>query len=337
MPAGMFLRSSPDWHLDASGVDTFASYLEDAGIARVEVDPVPIGVFLDYAGWFQRRKHLSVRQDFVTLLTRRSDGFELRLDSGEAIVAEAVVASPGIGYFPQLPDWSTTVDERIAAHSCDYVRFDGVAGARVLVVGGRQSAYEWAALLGEAGAERIDIVHRHPEPRFERVDWGFVDPCLDETARNGGWWRGLGESEREAIARRFWEVGRLSLEWWLTPRLVGDRFRRWPETSVVGVGAGGAGAVSVELSTGDRLEVDRIVYATGYRAELGNVPYLSDVVPLLRSAEGFPLLDEAFQSDVEGLYFPGFLATQDFGPFFGFTKGCPVAAQLIVEHLLART
>ena len=336
MPAGMFLRSGPDWHLDASGVDTFASYLEEAGIARSDVDPVPIGVFLDYARWFQGQKRLSVRPDMVTGLTKRGELFELQLDGGERIEADTVVAAPGVRYFPQLPDWSSRVDGRAGVHSCEYVRFEDAVGARVLVLGGRQSAYEWAALLGEAGAERVDIVHRHAVPRFERVDWGFVEPCLDQTAARPGWWRHLPSHERQAIARRFWEVGRLSLEWWLIPRLTGDRFHRWPEASVVGVAQRGSGAVSVELSTGERLEVDRILYATGYRAELANVPYLSGLVPLLGSTEGFPVLDEAFQSDVEGLYFPGFLATRDFGPFFGFTRGCPVAADLVVEHLLAR-
>jgi thioredoxin reductase len=52
-------------------------------------------------------------------------------------------------------------------------------GARVLIVGGRQSAYEWAALIGEAGAERIDVVHRHDEPRFDRVSWAFVEPHIE--------------------------------------------------------------------------------------------------------------------------------------------------------------
>ena len=28
---------------------------------------------------------------------------------------------------------------------------------------------------------------------------------------------------------------------------------------------------------------------------------------------------------------PGFAATQDFGPFFGFVKGAPAAAELIVQ------
>ena len=47
-------------------------------------------------------------------------------------------------------------------------------------------------------------------------------------------------------------------------------------------------------------------------------------------------LDEAFQSSLPGLYIPGFASTRDFGPFFGFTKGCPAAATLIVDDLLQR-
>ena len=53
-------------------------------------------------------------------------------------------------------------------------------------------------------------------------------------------------------------------------------------------------------------------------------------------SDGFPVLDEAFGTSLAGLYLPGFVATQDFGPFFGFVKGTPAAATLIVQDLLAR-
>ena len=56
MPEGMFLRSGPDWHLDAAGVHTLEAFLQEEGIAPNDVDPVPIRVFLDYATWFQDNK-----------------------------------------------------------------------------------------------------------------------------------------------------------------------------------------------------------------------------------------------------------------------------------------
>ncbi len=337
MPAGMYLRSGPDWHLDASGVDTFEAFLEERGIAPADIDPIPIAIFLDYAAWFQRRKHVTVREALVTALSANGDGsFHVTLDNGETLAAESVVAAPGVRYFQNLPEWSTSLPPGLSSHTCELVRFEDFEGARVLIVGGRQSAYEWAALLGEHGAERIDIVHRHDVPRFARVSWKFVDPYVEQTLATAGWWRQLPASKRDAIAREFWEVGRLTLEWWLTPRLQGDRFHRRPGVSVVAVTAEDPAAVRVRLSDGTELSVDRIVCATGYKADLDRVPYLAGVLDRIRVADGFPVLDETFQTSLRGLYLPGFTATRDFGPFFGFTKGCPAAAEIVTRGLTQR-
>ena len=35
-------------------------------------------------------------------------------------------------------------------------------------------------------------------------------------------------------------------------------------------------------------------------------------------------------TSLPGLYLPGFAATNDFGPFFGFVKGAPAAAATLV-------
>ena len=334
MPAGMFLRSGVDWHLDASGVHTFEAFVEERGLPRTELDPIPIGVFLDYATWFQGQKQLTIRDQLVSALQRSDAQFVATLDDGSQIGAERVVAAPGTGYFAHVPEWAAALPAGLGSHTSDLVRFDGVGGQRVLIVGGRQSAYEWAALLGEHDVERVDIVHRHDVPRFERVSWRFVDDYVDATITIPGWWRSLSRTDREHITRRFWEVGRLTLEWWLSPRLTGDRFHLWPNTQVIGASAE-HGATVVTLSNGERLTVDRVVFATGYKAELANVPYLGPVISDIAVVDGFPALDEYFGSSVPGLYFPGFAASHDFGPFFGFTKACPAAATLIVDAAIA--
>lgn len=335
MPEGMFLRSGPDWHLDASGVHTFEAFLEERRIAAADIDPVPIAVFLGYARWFQQRTHVTVTEHMVTGLHGNGDGsFLLTLEGGQTLAAESVVAAPGVRYFKQRPGWSTSLPETLCAHTCELVRFDDFAGVRVLIVGGRQSAYEWAALAGEHGAARVDIVHRHDVPRFERVSWKFTDPYLEQTLAKPDWWRTLTGTERDAIARKFWEVGRLTLEWWLTPRLQGERFRRHPRASVISVAtAEDGGTARVRLSDGTELDVDRIVLATGYKADLCRVPYLAGVLDRIEVTDGFPVLDESFQSSLPGLYLPGFTGTRDFGPFFGFTKGCPAAAALVTRGL----
>src|SRR5207248_11392461 len=94
-----------------------------------------------------------------------------------------------------------------------------------------------------------------------------------------GYWRNLLQSERDAIARRFWEVGRLTLEHWLTPRLKWEGITRWPGVYVVNVKQGrGAEELEILLSNGARIAVERVVFACGYRAELANIPYLRGLI-----------------------------------------------------------
>jgi cation diffusion facilitator CzcD-associated flavoprotein CzcO len=337
MPQGMFLRSGPDWHLDAAGVHTLEAYLEERAIAPADVDPLPVALFLDYAEWFRKAKGIEPLQDLVVDLRMAPGGFVAELESGRRIAADTVVAAPGIRHFTDVPDWAGSVPADRAAHTCDRVAFEDLSGARVLIVGGRQSAYEWAALLTEHGAERIDLVHRHDVPRFERVSWQFVDPHVETTTRVRGWWRSLPKSDQDAITRRFWEVGRLTLEHWLTPRLTSPTIHRWPRTEVVqALPVAPGGELRLRLSNGQALPVDQVIFATGYRVDLTRVPYLAGILDRIAMTDGAPTLDEAFGSSLPGLYLPGFAATRDFGPFFGFVKGAPAAATLIVRDLMTR-
>ena len=136
MPEGMFLRSGLDWHLDASAIHTFQAFSEDRGLSPGDVDPVPIVVFLDYAAWFQAQKGIPVRDRLVSQLKRSDDTFVATLDDGTEMAAECVVAAPGARYVRQLPAWATMLLE---STRCSHLRsrcFEGLAGARVLIVGG---------------------------------------------------------------------------------------------------------------------------------------------------------------------------------------------------------
>ncbi len=337
MPEGMFLRSGADWHLDAGNVHTFQAFLDERRIVATDVDPIPIGLFLEYADWFTLAKGVDVEQDLVVELAKPDRRFQATLATGKTVIADAVVCAPGVRHYTSLPDWAASIPEGRGAHTCDLVQFGDFAGARVLIVGGRQSAYEWAALIHEHGAERIDIVHRHDVPRFDRVSWKFVDEHVEHTINVPGYWRGLPSAQQEAIAERFWEVGRLTLEYWLTPRLSWDGVHRRPgaEVAEVAVADNGA-ALKVRLTNSERLTVDRVVFATGYRADLRRVPYLARMSERLEITDGFPVLNESFETTLPGLYITGFSATRDFGPFFGFVKGCPASATLIARALTLR-
>ena len=142
-----------------------------------------------------------------------------------------------------------------------------------------------------------------------------------------GWWRTLPKTERDAIARQFWEVGRLTLEYWLTPRLASRTVHRWPGTEMVHAEATAAGGeLQVRLSNGEGLPVDHVIFACGYRADLPRVPYLAGVLDRIQVSDGLPVLDEAFGTSLPGLYLPGFTATDTSAPSSASSKATPAAA-----------
>ena len=334
MPERMLLRSGTDWHLDAAEIDTFEAFLAERGVDPAEVPPVPLGTFLEYADWFCARTGIEPRETFVTRLAKTDGRFLAEFDDGSRLSAEAVVAAPGIARFPVVPDWVPgSLPESRWSHTSALVKFEHLEGARLLIVGGRQSAFEWAALLAEAGAADVYVVHRHDPPSFETSHWSFVDELMDNTIRVPGWFRRLPAAERDAIGRRFWGEGRLKLEPWLTPRLPEGVVHRRPRCEVAACRERPSGEVDVKLSGGERVVVDHVLLATGYRPDLANVGYLEPLLDGIETVDGFPVLDEHFQTSVPGLFMPGFVATRDFGPFFGFVRGCPAAATLIVAGL----
>ena len=87
-------------------------------------------------------------------------------------------------------------------------------------------------------------------------------------------------------------------------------------------------------TTASELTADHVVFASGYRADLGRVPYLSGIVDRVEITDGFPDLSPGFETSLAGLYVTGFASTRDFGPFYGFTKGCPSSARLVVDEMV---
>ena len=93
--------------------------------------------------------------------------------------------------------------------------------------------------------------------------------------------------------------------------------------------------VTLTLSDGTALTADHVVFASGYRADLARVPYLGGVLDQVSITDGFPDLTEGFETSLAGLFVTGFASTRDFGPFYGFTKGCPSAARIAIAEMTA--
>ena len=128
-------------------------------------------------------------------------------------------------------------------------------------------------------------------------------------------------------------MGRLTLEPWLVPRMPSDVVTSHPGCEVTEVVVGDD-ELTMHLSDGSTTTADLVVFASGYQADLGRVPYLAPVLDRVSTTDGFPDLSEGFETSLAGLYMTGFVTTRDFGPFFGFTKGCPASAQIAVAEML---
>lgn len=340
MPDGMILRSGCDWHLDPLNVHTIEAFIGTRGLVPSDVEPLSIELYREYASWFRQEKKIDVIPELVQRLDRVPEDdvrFRATLEGGRTIAARDVVLAVGFEYFKNVPeDLAALLPEGRYSHTCDLVDFAPLAGRSCLIIGGRQSAFEWAALIAEAGASAVHVCHRHETPRFDESDWSWVPPLLDETERDPVWLRDLPTEEREGLERRFWQEGRLKLEPWLAGRLDRDSVTLWPNRRVEACSPSAGGRLEVRLDDGHTLTVDQVVLATGYKVNVKRVPFLAagNVLEEMETSEGHPVLDATLESSVPGLYVTSMMATRDFGSFFAFTVSARSAARMIVDAIV---
>ena len=358
MPKGMFLRSACDWHLDPLNVDTIEAFLGTHDKTPKDVEPLSLEFYLSYAEWFRQQKNINPLPVYVERIDRLqtneadandrsqldlndrpqvTDRFTATTANGETIKAKRVVLAPGFKHFAHIPrELTAKLPQGRYQHTSTFVDFSNAKDKRYLIIGGRQSAYEWAALLLEAGATAVHLSHRHPSPAFDVADWSWVNELVDNMAHDPGWFRRLSQTEKDDVSHRLWAEGRLKLEPWLAPRLKDDRVRLWPQTHLVSCTETPNGDLEAVLSNGETIDMDTIVLATGYKVDITRLPILSpNLLTKLETRNGFPVLDEHFETSIPGLFITSMPATQDFGPFFGFTISGRTSAKLICQRLLA--
>ena len=341
MPPGMLLRSASDWHLDATNVHTIEAYLRALKLTPADVEPLSLDFYLGYCEWFMRQKAIVPRRQLVTRLDRIRDateGFEAQLDDGNVLRARRVVLAVGMANFANVPAAIAAMLPRGRyGHTCDIVDLARFAGQRVLIVGGRQSAFEWAALLAEAGAADVHLTYRHDTPAFTESDWSWVPAVVERICTDPRWYRGLPDEERTEFGRRLWGEGRLKLEPWLAARIDRPNVHLWPRSIIAACEQREDGSMMLVLDRGPRVDADFVIFATGYRVDIGRVAFLAagDLLSAIDTGDGYPALDEHFRTSVPGLYVTSMAASGDFGPFFGFTVSVRASARAIGDHLAA--
>ncbi len=178
------------------------------------------------------------------------------------------------------------------------------------------------------------MCHRHATPAFAASDWSWVAPLLRRIAGEPGWYRALPEAERESLNARFWAEGRLKLEPWLGPRVRHQAITIRPGTRIAGCERRGD-ALRVHLDDGGEVDVDHVLYATGYKVNFPSVPLLAagNLLDRVQCRDGFPVLDDSLQTTVPGLFVTSLPAARDFGLFFAFTAAVRASASIIGRAL----
>lgn len=336
MPKGMILRSPIEWHLDPVGGYSLKDYMHSQGLQESSVKSISLEMFLNYAAWFQEQLGLTIDEGRVQALNVRDGAIEALLENGEQVNAQHVVIAPGVRFFPNVPqEIVRNLPATRYSHTCDCVNFAAFTKKKCVLVGGRQSAFEWAALLRQQVDAEIDLVYRHETPDFVESDWSWVPQYVDATIEDPGWYRRQTEEERASMQQRFWAEGRKKLEPWLAPVLQDSDVHCWPSSRIVECVVGKNDQIELALEDGTLLHADHLILATGYHVDVSRVPYLAagNVMKDMHVVDGFPALDESFQSSMPHVYCAGVLATRDFGPFFGFVVGCRPAARIIIDHI----
>lgn len=335
MPDGMFLRSNTDWHLDVNERNTIAEFINQQNLSEEQTSPLSLDIYLQYARWFIEQTNINIKPAYVKDLKQLSDGFVATLTDDSTIEAKRVIVAVGFKYFEYTPasflEW---LPKDYYSHTCHTVDLEIYRNKRVLIVGGRQSAFEWAALLHEKGAKEVQLTYRHATPDFAISDWTWVEELVNNMAEDPTWFRTLSVEDKEKYRARLWAEGRLKIEYWLKDRINKNNVHLHPNTEIVKNVLTPNGAVMVWLSNGDSFETDHIILATGYKVDVEHLPFInSSLLTALRYSNGFPELDAHLQSNIPGLFFTSFMAAQDFGPFFGFTIGVRTAAKLIADGI----
>jgi FAD-dependent urate hydroxylase len=331
MPKGMVLRSN--WTAtcigEYEGPLSLDSYRDATGASFDR--PVPLARFIEYGTWVQEQVAPDVDRRVVERLEGDGPGFRLVLTDGERLRARRVVVAAGIEPFAHRPAVADGLPPELASHTSDHRDLGRFSGARVLVVGGGQSALESAALLRESGAQPEVVA------RADHLNWlhggkyhrklGRLAPLFYAPTDVGP----LGLSRLVAVPDAFRRLPHRVQEplayrsirpagaAWLTPRL-----RDVPITlarSIVSVTPQGHGLL-VALTGGETRMVDHLLFGTGYRVDIARYRFLApSLLARVKRAGGYPLLRAGMQSSADGLHFIGAPAAWSFGPTMRFVSG----------------
>lgn len=351
MPKGMLLRSYW-WATNLSDPQNefgLERYLAELG--QKPVDPVPGDTIADYGLWFQKHAVPMVDETYIQTIEQRDGQFEVTLVDGRVIACSSVVMAPGLQpYVYRAPEYDHLPRE-LVTHTAIHRTFDDLAGKRVAMIGGGQSALESSALAYESGVQ-IELISR------KSIVWIKQSASLAEKRSlldnivapkagiSPGWFNRIEETfpygftllPRRLKDRFLSGIGAHGPmgSAWLRPRLIG-KVPLHEQTSVLEAKEADDGLL-LTLSSHQKVKVDHIMLATGYRIDIKRLSMLGEsVLPRIQEYYGAPVLNNHFESSVPGLYFVGFSSFKSCGPYYRFVVGTGAAARRVATIVAQRT
>src|SRR5438876_2443587 len=342
MPKGMLLRSHW-WATNLSDPRQghgFEQFVKDSGHDRSY--PLPLQTFVDYGLWFQQRAAPDVDETYVSSIERQDGRFLITLEDGREVESHAVVMAIGVYYYAHRPEQLTELPPELVSHSSEHRDFGRFKGGDVVVIGGGQSAIEYAALLHEAGAA-VQVVSRRPIQWLEPDRSGTrstVERILAPDAGIAPGWINWVWDHRPVLFYRLpqpWKDAYNAMYHsgatdWLRKRVLGNVTLR--ERRTVAKVEVAHGRLKATISDGATVSANHIVLATGYTVDINR---LTMIHPSLRAKiatdRGSPVLNHWFETSVPGLYFVGLTSLRAFGPLYRFVAGCGAAARRVAKAI----
>jgi hypothetical protein len=248
---------------------------------------------------------------FVEPLVR--GGFRVILNDGEELTTRCLVDATGIVDSRRWPSWVSALPPHKYWHSIGHGVLNDTSGLRLLLVGGGHATPDIAVRMAERGSD-VTVVVRKPSisQQFLPYPLEFLSPSFQARYQNmsirqrlktlthvggsGPWATPRSYQDlAEAVLRPRNGMGRIDVELSTLVHSVHDT----------------AGGVRAHLSTGQILDVDGVICATGFEAALphtGALPMPANSWTD-RTLGGYPLVDDGYEVfGMPGFFVIGYLA-----------------------------
>jgi thioredoxin reductase len=286
----------------------------------------------------------------VVALHRTASGFVLHLQDGEEVMARRVIVAVGISYFQHVPAELSHLTGTFLSHSSGHHTLDHFKDREITVIGGGSSALDVAALLLQAGA-KPQLLVRGPKLSFqeppEEKPRSLLTRLRSPRSGLGTGWRSRLCTDMPLVFYRMPQGFRMNVvkthlgpaPCWFTKDQVEGRLPVHLRTAIKKTEIH-QNRLHLQLSGPDgkdrEIETDHIIAGTGYKVDLGRIPFLNrELRSEIRAVNDTPVLSTNFESSVPGLHFVGASAANSFGPLVRFAYGAGFTAKRMSRYLQA--